>query len=257
MRPTAPSGIPARANDRCLRLADPGREINRDRTYARGGVALGPIRYMTRAGAARSNWSSQREGASLDRYLQAGSLRPPMALALERLGVQPSSRLRFARRTRPQSFMSSTGRPEPATRGARLPDACVVRVSDHRPGVQRSASSTTAAISGEPSSRARSLWSAVLDFDEAHRTARSASHRAALVGRHDPVVRPVDDRRRHRQERELLGQWVTVLEQGPDWERVCIWPPDARSTNGERSTSPAGGCADARSVTTAAPRLSP
>jgi hypothetical protein len=44
--------------------------------------------------------------------------------------------------------------------GRDRPAPCVVRVSDHRPAVQRSASSTTAAISGGPSSRARSLWSA-------------------------------------------------------------------------------------------------
>jgi hypothetical protein len=48
----------------------------------------------------------------------------------------------------------------PRRGGRDRPDPCVVRVSDHRPAVQRSASSTTAAISGGPSSRARSLWSA-------------------------------------------------------------------------------------------------
>jgi hypothetical protein len=63
--------------------------------------------------------------------------------------------------------MTSAARPRcrwgirsPRRGGRDRPDPCVVRVSDHRPAVQRSASSTTAAISGGPSSRARSLWSA-------------------------------------------------------------------------------------------------
>jgi hypothetical protein len=80
-----------------------------------------------------------------------------------------------------------------------------------------------------------------LDLDGTRRPARGGGNRAALLGRHDRVVRAIDDRRRDPYARELLGKRVAITKQAPHGQERIVDASHRREIHERRAEHEAAG----------------